>query len=36
MENEIRKKKNIFHAVDPCHHGVARPQVADRGKTSDM
>ena len=21
--------------VGPCHHGMARPQVADRGKASD-
>jgi hypothetical protein len=21
--------------VRPCHHGMARPQVADRGKVSD-
>ena len=21
--------------VDPCHHGMARPQVADRGTASD-
>ena len=22
--------------VGPCHHGMARPQVADRGTASDM
>jgi len=22
--------------VDPCHYGVARPQVADGGTTSNM
>jgi len=22
--------------VGRCHHGMARPQVADRGKVSDM
>jgi hypothetical protein len=22
--------------VDPCHHGMARPQVADGGTASDM
>ena len=27
-----------FHAivVGPCHHGMARPQVADRGTASNM
>ena len=23
------------HAVGPCHHGMTRPQVADRGTASD-
>ena len=23
------------HVVGPCHHGMARPQVADRGTASD-
>jgi len=23
------------HVVGPCHHGMARPQVADRGTVSD-
>jgi len=23
------------HVVGPCQHGVARPQVADRGTASD-
>jgi len=23
------------HIVCPCHHGMARPQVADRGTASD-
>jgi hypothetical protein len=22
--------------VDPCHHGMARPQIADGGTASDM
>jgi len=22
--------------VGPCHHGMARPQVSDRGTASDM
>ena len=24
-----------FHVVGPCHRGMARPQVADRGAASD-
>ena len=28
------KKYSVF--VDPCHHGMARPQVADGGTASDM
>jgi len=24
-----------IHVVGPCHHGMARPQVADRGTASD-
>jgi len=23
------------HVVGPCHHGMSRPQVADRGTASD-
>jgi len=23
------------YVVGPCHHGMARPQVADRGTASD-
>ena len=23
------------HVAGPCHHGMARPQVADRGTASD-
>jgi len=23
------------HVVGPCHHGMARPQVVDRGTASD-
>jgi len=26
---------NVFYVVGPCHHGMARPQVADRGTASD-
>jgi len=28
---------NIYcdYVVGPCHHGMARPQVADRGMASD-
>jgi len=25
----------LHHVVGLCHHGMARPQVADRGTTSD-
>ena len=25
-----------YSVVGPCHHGMARPQVADRGMASDM
>ena len=24
-----------YHVVGPCHHGMVRPQVADRGTASD-
>jgi len=24
-----------IHVVGPCHHGKARPEVADRGTASD-
>jgi len=26
----------VFRVVGPCHHGMARPQVADRGTASNM
>jgi len=26
---------NVTVLVGPCHHGMARPQVADRGTASD-
>ena len=26
----------IFNHLPPCHHGMARPQVADRGTASNM
>ena len=26
---------NNIYVVGPCHHGMARPQVADRGTASD-
>jgi len=29
----MEKKSNV---VGPCHHGMARPQVADRGTASGM
>jgi len=25
----------LIYVVGPCHHGMARPQVADRGTASD-
>ena len=25
----------MTYVVGPCHHGMARPQVADRGTASD-
>ena len=25
----------MSHVVGPCHHGMAHPQVADRGTASD-
>ena len=33
------KKLSVIHIpvfVGPCHHGMARPQVADGGMVSDM
>jgi len=30
--NEVCKQ---LHVVGPCHHGMARPQVADTGTASD-
>jgi len=30
---ESRRVRN--YVVGPCHHGMARPQVADRGTASD-
>ena len=27
---------NVICVVGPCHHGMARPQVADRGTASNM
>ena len=35
---ECRNDKSMLVAsvlVGPCHHGMARPQVADRGTASD-
>ena len=39
----LQSNTTIFHLVvqcesklaGPCHHGMARPQVADRGTASD-
>ena len=28
-------KARLTYVVGPCHHGMARPQVADRGTASD-
>jgi hypothetical protein len=32
----VRNFKVCVMYVGPCHHGMARPQVADGGTTSDM
>jgi len=36
---ELNTYKKVKHpctyVVGPCHHGMARPQVADRGTASD-
>jgi len=29
-------KSSSFRVVGPCHHGMARPQVSDRGTASFM
>ena len=34
LNNKYRYLKQ-YHVVGPCHHGMARPQVADRGTASD-
>ena len=39
LKNVMRILKTMdsnIYVVGPCHHGVARPQVADRGTASDM
>jgi len=42
LKTEIEPLFNKEHVsvgtrvVGPCHHGMARPQVADRGTASDM
>jgi len=37
MINELESVwKNVPCEVGPCHHGMARPQVADGGTASDM
>jgi len=28
--------REVGYVVGPCHHGMARPQVADRGTASFM
>ena len=30
----VSEEMSVF--VGPCHHGIARPQVADGGTSSDM
>jgi hypothetical protein len=35
-DSETPCQKNLFMNVGPCHHGMARPQVADGGTASDM
>ena len=32
----ISSVAEIIRVVGPCHHGMARPQVADRGTASFM
>jgi len=31
----IKSVISNVYVVGPCHHGMARPQVADRGTASD-
>jgi len=35
VSGSIPERTKIFHVVGPCHHGMARPQVVDRGTASD-
>ena len=35
-ERNFKDIGKIAVFVGPCHHGMARPQVADRGMASDM
>ena len=32
----LEVKERVDNVVGPCHHGMARPQVADRGTASNM
>ena len=37
VEVRFKKLSHIyFHDVGPCHHGMARPRVADGGMASYM
>jgi len=42
IHTSITKTSFSFHKISfpcfvgPCHHGMARPQVADEGTASDM
>jgi len=33
--NDLSFVISDIYVVGPCHHGMARPQVADRGTASD-
>ena len=35
-ESDLILRSYVFIFVGPCHHGMARPQVADGGTASDM
>jgi len=34
-QNCVKCFNGCYYVVGPCHHGMARPQVADRGTASD-
>jgi len=31
---EVKERVEVYHVVGPCHHGMARTQVADRETAS--